>query len=160
MLVSSIFFLIITGFSNIVTQVLLLRELLVNFQGNELTLGIILGNWVIAAAIGAYLARRSSREKPNLLILLQFLFAAILPLSIYFCRVSKTAFGIQPGEGVSLWFIFLVSLLAVLPLAMRSGALFSICASFFGSIARVYTAEVCGMILGGITATYLFYTAF
>ncbi len=42
------------GFSGMVAQVLLLREILVIFQGNELTIGIVLGNWLVLEAIGSF----------------------------------------------------------------------------------------------------------
>ncbi len=42
--------LLIMGLSGIVAQIILLRELLVTFLGNELTLGIILANWMIMEA--------------------------------------------------------------------------------------------------------------
>jgi spermidine synthase len=35
------------GFSGLVAQMLLLRELLVVFSGNELSIGIVLANWLI-----------------------------------------------------------------------------------------------------------------
>ena len=47
------------GLSGIAAQIILLRELLISFLGNELTLGIILGNWLILVAIGAFLIGQS-----------------------------------------------------------------------------------------------------
>jgi len=46
------------GFSGLVAQILLLRELLIVFSGNELSIGIILANWLILGAIGSYLVGR------------------------------------------------------------------------------------------------------
>ena len=45
---------IIMGFSGIVAQILLLRELLITFFGNELSIGIILANWLILEAAGSF----------------------------------------------------------------------------------------------------------
>jgi hypothetical protein len=47
--------LFLMGLSGIVAQIILLRELLISFLGNELTLGIILGNWLLLVAIGAFI---------------------------------------------------------------------------------------------------------
>jgi spermidine synthase len=44
---------LLMGFSFTVTQGLLIRELLVAFFGNELSIGLILGNWLILEAIGS-----------------------------------------------------------------------------------------------------------
>ena len=53
------------GFSFTVTQGLMVRELLVAFFGNELSIGLILGNWLILEAVGSglldKLAARPSR---------------------------------------------------------------------------------------------------
>ena len=38
--------LIVMGISSIVAQILLMREFLVSFLGNELTLGVIFANWM------------------------------------------------------------------------------------------------------------------
>ncbi|HRZ53897.1 MAG TPA: fused MFS/spermidine synthase [Candidatus Paceibacterota bacterium] len=45
------------GFSSAVTQLVLLRELLGTFQGNELILGLLLGAWLLLTGIGAWLGR-------------------------------------------------------------------------------------------------------
>jgi spermidine synthase len=42
------------GMSSIVAQIVLMRELLVCFYGNELTLGIILSNWLALQAFGSF----------------------------------------------------------------------------------------------------------
>lgn len=47
------------GISSIVAQILLMREFLVSFLGNELTLGVILANWMILEATGAFVLGRS-----------------------------------------------------------------------------------------------------
>lgn len=43
--------LIIRGISSIVSQITLMREFLISFLGNELTLGVILANWMVFKAI-------------------------------------------------------------------------------------------------------------
>ena len=53
-----LFLIFLTGASGIAAQVLLLRELLVNFNGNELIIGVIISNWVIAEAAGAFFGGR------------------------------------------------------------------------------------------------------
>ena len=50
-----IFTILVVGLSGIVAQVMLLRELLVSFYGNELTLGLILANWIISEALGVFI---------------------------------------------------------------------------------------------------------
>ena len=45
------------GFSSVVTQLVLMRELLGAFQGNELILGVLLGNWLLLTGLGAWLGQ-------------------------------------------------------------------------------------------------------
>jgi spermidine synthase len=46
------------GFSGLVAEILLLRELLIVFSGNELCIGIILANWLILEAFGCFFLGR------------------------------------------------------------------------------------------------------
>ena len=51
--------LFLMGLSSITAQIVLLRELLVSFLCNELTLGVILASWLILVAAGSFLAGKS-----------------------------------------------------------------------------------------------------
>ncbi len=55
-----IFSLLLMGFSGMAAQVILLRELLVVFYGNELSIGIILAIWLLCEAAGASSFRKTS----------------------------------------------------------------------------------------------------
>ncbi|MDD5079081.1 MAG: hypothetical protein PHH68_01985 [Candidatus Omnitrophica bacterium] len=151
----------IIGLSGIIAQVIILRELLVSFQGNELTVGIILANWIFAEALGAFICGRyieRFRSKEGIFVFLQLLFAFSLPAMIYFCRVFKAMLGLPPGAGLALQDIFISSLLLNLPIGLAHGALFSVCCSMdkrIEGIARVYIWETIGTIIGGIALTYL-----
>ncbi len=60
-----IFTILVIGSSGIVAQVMLLRELLVSFYGNELTLGLILANWIILEALGVFIISKSIDKIKN-----------------------------------------------------------------------------------------------
>ena len=158
---------LVIGASGLVAQVLLLRELLVSFYGNELTLGVILANWIVSEALGVFIAGRfieRIKNKTNVFIVLQIIFSIILPLSIYLSRTFKSLSGIPFGEGVGLYVIFYSSLLIILPAGFSHGALFSSMCKIYSlhirdtlsSIGKVYAWETIGSILGGIILTYLF----
>lgn len=88
-----IFGLLLMGFSFTVTQGLLIRELLVAFFGNELSIGLILGNWLILEAVGSgllgKLADRWGGKAPSFAAL-QVLFALFLPLCLYAAYTSRS----------------------------------------------------------------------
>ena len=48
------------GFNAVVGQIVLMRELIVVFSGNEISLGIMLASWLFWTAIGSYASCKSS----------------------------------------------------------------------------------------------------
>ncbi len=153
------------GMSGIASQIILLRELLVSFLGNELTLGIILANWLVLEAVGSFVIGKSvekAKRKLELFVLFQLFFSIALPFAIYLSRVFKNILVAVPGEAVGFAPIFYSSFLILLPVAIPHGALFTYgCKNYslyFGedasSIGRVYVLETTGSIAGGLVLTF------
>jgi spermidine synthase len=149
-----------------VAQVLLLREILVIFHGNELTIGIILGNWLVLEAIGAFLlGKQIEKIRPKLeaFVVIQLLFSLLFPSMIYLTRIFKEIIGIPVGEGLGLLPIFYSSFLILLPVSLLHGAAFTFACKIHSeilkkravSIGRVYVYETLGVLIGGVTFTYL-----
>ncbi len=158
---------LLMGFSFTVTQGLLIRELLVAFFGNELSIGLILGNWLVLEAVGSGLLGKLAdrwRGKASSFAALQLLFALFLPLCLYAAYTSRSIVGAIPGEGVGLIPIFYSSFLILTPLALVDGAMFAFGCRAYAyltgdeapSIGWVYVYEALGAIAGGIVFTYLF----
>jgi spermidine synthase len=158
--------LVLMGVSGIVAQIILLRELLVSFYGNELTLGIILANWLLLEAIGSFLIGKSvekTEKKMEVFALLQVIFSVALPLVVYFSRIFKTILLATPGEGLGFGLIFCSSFLILLPVAIPHGALFTYGCKLYSeclredasSIGKVYVLETVGTIIGGLLITFL-----
>ena len=58
---------LVMGCSGLVAQILLLRELLIVFSGNELCIGIILANWLVLEAFGClFLGSRAEKSRNQL----------------------------------------------------------------------------------------------
>ncbi|NIS60499.1 MAG: spermine synthase [Proteobacteria bacterium] len=158
--------LIIMGVSGIVAQIILLREFLVSFFGNELTLGIILANWLILEAIGAFYIGKSvekTERKIENYVLLQLIFSLAFPFAVYLSRVFKNFLLITPGEGLGFAPIFYSSFLILLPVTVSHGALFTFGCKIYSqyaredasSIGKVYVLETIGSIIGGLLLTFL-----
>jgi spermidine synthase len=146
------------GLSGIVAQVLLLRELLVSFLGNELTVGIILANWILAEAIGVFSVGKlveRVRWKRGLFISLIILFCLFLPACVYLARTFRSLLGIPFGQSIGIGLVFLASFLINLPVSFTHGALFSVASKLKQSIGKVYVWETIGTIAGGVIFTYL-----
>jgi spermidine synthase len=163
---SLILALLLMGFTGTLAQVILIRELLVTFYGNELSIGIILANWLILEAAGSFFLGRAgdnNGKSINTYVALQFVIAVFLPLVIYGARVAKGMLGIPTGEMVGLFPVFYSSLLLLAPLSLADGAHFAIgCRLYSGltretapSIARVYIYEAIGAMIGGLVLTFL-----
>ncbi|MBT9129956.1 MAG: Polyamine aminopropyltransferase [candidate division WS2 bacterium] len=162
-----IFVILATGFSGIVAQLLLLRELLITFSGNELSVGIILANWLLSEAIGSFfLGRRVEHINRRLqgLVGLQLLFSLSLPLAVYSTRILREIIGVTPGEGLGLLPIFLASFFILALVSIPHGALFTFSCKLYSlhsntgdaqGIGKVYIWEILGTIAGAVGFTYL-----
>jgi len=157
---------LVKGFSGLVAQILLLRELLIVFSGNELSIGIILANWLILGAFGSYvLGRRAERSKYALeaFTVITILFSLSLLIAIYLTRILKAAMGISIGESIGFLPMLFSSLLVLSAVSILQGALFTYGCRIYSlfsspgasSVGRVYVYETVGTIIGGIACTYL-----
>jgi spermidine synthase len=157
---------LVKGFSGLVAQIILLRELLIVFSGNELSIGIILANWLVLGAFGSYvLGRKAERSKYRLeaFTVITVLFSLSLLMAIYLTRIVKVAMGISIGESIGFLPMLFSSLLVLSAVSILQGALFTYSCRIYSlfdspgasSIGRVYVYETVGTIIGGIACTYL-----
>ena len=152
----------ISGITGIVVQVVLLRELLVSFQGNELSIGIILANWLIFEALGSYVAGKVVVRFKNLPIVFAFtqiFVAAGLPLGIFIARSARIIMGLPIGQGLGIDAMFIVSIFALLPVSLLHGASFTVASLVLGDKAdshgKAYVYENVGTMAGGALVTFL-----
>src|ERR1035438_10200268 len=110
--------LLLIGFTATVAQILLMRELLVVFYGNEISLGLLLANWLFWTGIGSGLfgRRATSLDDPRKAMAgLQTIVALAMPLTILAVRSSKGVFLNVPGEILGPWPMFLTALVVLCP---------------------------------------------
>ena len=153
------------GFTAVIAQIVLMRELLVAFYGNEISLGIILANWLLWTALGSGVLGRLGRglRKPRpLLAGLQVVVAIAFPAAILFVRASKIAFHPMPGEILGPVPMFLTSLAALSVFCLASGMLFAVGSRVFTAesgapvdeaSSSVYLLEAAGSGIGGLIAS-------
>ena len=155
------------GFTFTITQVMVIRELLVVFTGNELSIAIILANWLLLDAMGSLLWGKKVEEwglKEGGYAFLQLLIAILLPLTIYGIRCLRDLMGLSIGEGASLLQIFFWTIPLLAPLGIANGIMFalgcSLCSNWkerpATSIGRVYLLEALGAGAGGALYTFFF----
>jgi spermidine synthase len=154
------------GFSGLAAEVLLLRELLIVFSGNELCIGIILANWLILEAFGCFFLGRITQNSKYALetfIVITILFSFFLFTAIFLTRILKIIIGISIGESIGFVPMMYSSFFILLPVSILHGALFPFSCRMYSmfsrqdasSAGRVYVYETVGTIIGGIVCTYL-----
>ena len=154
------------GFSGLVAEILLLREFLIVFSGNEFSIGIILANWLLLEAFGSFFLGRKVekyRNKIETFTFITLLFSISLLIAIFLIRILKGIIGISIGESIGLLPMFFSSFLILLPVSILHGALFTFSCHIYSmfsaqdasSAGRVYAYETVGTVIGGIACTYL-----
>lgn len=162
----SLFFaLLLMGFTFTITQVVVIRELLVIFLGNELSIAVVLANWLLLEAAGSFFLGRRLKgmvsEKGY--AFLQLLIALLLPLAIYSIRCLRDLMGLSIGEGASLLQILIWTAVVLAPLGIADGVLFTLACALHSdasggsprSVGKVYFYEGFGAGVGGIIYTFL-----
>ncbi len=148
---------ILLGFIALLSQVVLLREFLTLFNGNELVIGIILANWMLLTGLGAFLGRflkKGSKLFKWRLVLLGLL--SILPLlsviALHFFWQVFFSVGIMPG----VFPVFYYSFIILSPFCIVAGILFTLLSkekslvNKSNKIGDVYAWESVGSVIGGL----------
>jgi len=150
------------GFTCFIVQLVLIREFLNLFMGNELVIGIILALWMILTASGAIAGRylhRPGRNEASLLILL--VLNGVLPLAGAIFAVWLRSILYVPGSMLSLQGILIISLAGLAAFCFFSGMMFTILAATLSensgksSISRIYALEALGSLAGGIAFNFI-----
>jgi spermidine synthase len=150
------------GAASVIAQLVLMREMLAAFAGNEMVLGIILGNWLLLTGAGAWLGRASGRLRNREgVFITALIFTAIAPLvQVFLIAVLRNAIfgrGIQVGVTETV----LGSFFVLLPFCVASGWLLPLACSVVAernaasSIGRVYVADCIGSIAGGALFSFV-----
>jgi spermidine synthase len=154
----------LVGFSAVTVQITLMRELIVVFSGNEISLGLMLANWLLWTALGSGLLGGLATVVPNprlLLAGLQGLVALLFPATIYAVRASRSYLQVAPGELLGPGPMYLTSFAALSLICLAMGCMFatgSRCwaeeagSSMAAATGSVYLLEALGSGLGGLVA--------
>ncbi len=148
-------------------QVLILRELMMVFQGSEVSIGIILGAWMVwtgtGSILGGVLAERTSR--PGVILRISAVIGFLLiPLTVASARLIRGFFNLLPGTYLSLSEMALASFAVMGPACLIIGAQFVLLAKLWrrkdksrGSegAGKTYAGEAAGNLAGGVIFTFL-----
>ncbi|HTQ56960.1 MAG TPA: hypothetical protein VMI94_20975 [Bryobacteraceae bacterium] len=156
---------ILIGFTSLIAQVVLMRELIVVCYGNEISLGLMLGSWLLWTALGSAsldrLAARRWRPRASMAGL-ECVLAAAFPLSIFAVRGARGVLGALPGEVLGPLPMLLVTFVTLSLFCFVSGGLF-VAAARLCDAGSAYLLEAVGAGAGGLLAGLLlvrFWTPF
>jgi spermidine synthase len=153
------------GFSAVIGQIVLMRELIVVFNGNEISLGIMLATWLFWTAVGSSLSSRFALGGINArraVAALECLLGVSLLPTIWALRASRTFFQTVPGELVGPAPMLLTSLACLSLFCIVAGALFVVATRMYEQECAVsariatssaYLLEAAGSGVGGILAS-------
>jgi spermidine synthase len=152
----------VIGFTSMIGQVVLMRELVATFYGNELVFGLILAAWLLWVAAGSAVLGRLAEGRdlgPGAFALGLALAALFLPAQIALTRAIRVLLGITPGALVSFgsmaWSIFLI----LAPLCLLLGWQFTLGSRLLaergGTVGRAYVYEGWGAAISGALFSFL-----
>src|SRR3989339_821750 len=156
--------LFLLGFISLGYQIVILREFLVVFSDNEITIGIFLASWMMMSGLGSYLAgffinRLGSAKKIFSYLLL--LIAFLMPIGIILIRIIKPFLQRIPTEILGIGPTMLISLLIAMLFSIFFGIWFVIAVKMAfitnnNHVGRYYAFEVFGTVFGGLLVSIIF----
>ncbi len=153
---------LLLGFTSMLTQIILLREFLIIFNGNELIIGIILTSWMVLTGIGAMLGRyiKSYYYTIKPLLYAIILIGTIPLMLVYLMNILKNIV-FEPGMAVGILKIAMSIIIILLPFCLLTGYLFTYIATLFSvgsgnkNIDKTYAYESIGSIIAGVGFSFL-----
>jgi len=162
-----LFSIFLIGFTAMSAQIVIMREFLIVFYGNEISIGFILGSWLMWGALGSWsLAGFADRAKSklDLFSVSQLVLSCLLVLSVLAVRSVKFYFRLAPGEIAGFIPMAISSFIILAPMCMLMGFMFSLgCriyqtkpAEMASNIGKAYAWESAGALLGGGLLSFVF----
>lgn len=147
-----------SGFSGTSLQIILIQESLAQNSGNELSVAIFLGIWLLLTGLGSFTGYLLPLRK-RLLVILPPVMACCIPLTLVFFRLSPSFFIRTTGELPGLMDFFFIPVIALVPFCLLNGLLFALPVRFIRasggdhkSAAVVYATEALGALGAAIYA--------
>ncbi len=154
----------LAGTTSLTVQVLLLRELMVAWRGNELSFGLALAVWLTFTGAGSALVGPLAGRigSPRLAFARGLLALSVLaPVALVVARLARDTVGVGAGELAGPGTLFLASIIALAPFTLVAGFLFAVGVAALSrerapsAIGTVYILEAAGAAVGGILVSFV-----
>lgn len=144
------------------SQIVLFREMMVTFYGNELSFGVMLFVWLFWGGVGAFWGNKITNSSLKKLSFCYLSISVLALLTIIVIRYSKLILGTAPAEMVGFLPMLLFSFLGMSFFCFLLGLTFVLNSkswafdqSLVFLVNRVYLWESLGTGLGGFVATFI-----
>ncbi|MDY6878564.1 MAG: hypothetical protein SWK90_20490 [Chloroflexota bacterium] len=151
------------GFTSTIAQIVLMREMVATFYGNELLFGLVLAAWLAWVAAGSWgLARLAERRQLGARTFAAglVLVAPLLPAQICLVRDVRALLGVTPGAFIEFGPMVAAIVLILAPLCLLAGFLFTLGARLTveqgGAAGQAYVWESAGAVAGGTLFSFIF----
>lgn len=158
--------LITLGMISMSAQVIIIREFLSVFQGNELTIGMILGAWMLLTGLGAILMPLLRIRPGTGLASIMLMLLGIMPGMMFWLLALAKGHLLPPGAAPGIREIIFMATLVVAPFCLVSGMLFPLLARKLSDsklkdpVAGAYALDSAGSIIGGLAFSLFFIIIF
>ena len=156
-----------TGISSVVAQLIIIREFLAGFEGNEFVISLILLSWLVSSGIGSFIAAtikiRAYHASIRTLSLIMACLAVMPTLGILSMRVLKDIIFVQ-GSSVGFYPTLAFAGMVVAPYALLIGFVLPYSLFILRSTGRkypaswIYTLDSLGAATGGAAFSFVLVT--
>src|SRR3989338_1293335 len=154
-----------------ITQVMLIREFLNIFYGNELCLGIVFGAWFLGIATGAFAGAKieyTFKHAFTVFVITLMVMCFVLPVQIVSVRGVRGLLSVGVGEYISILPLILTSIGLILPFSFIIGFIFPFSSKVILGATRdvaldigmVYIVESMGSLFGGLVFSFFLVSRF
>jgi spermidine synthase len=146
------------GTSSVSVQLIMIREVMSTFCGNELVIGLVLGVWLLFTGLGSALGvPLAKRARPERTLFAGHILVGVLPF-IQIAAVRALPLLWVRGEMLGLTSAIFSSTLILIPFCIVAGGMLPIAGTLLkgkDTTSRVYIADTMGDIAGGLLFSFV-----
>ncbi len=155
-----------TGAITLTVQILLLRELMTAWRGNEMSFGIAMTVWLVTGGIGSagygLVSRKIAPTRTNLAVGLMAL-GVLAPSALFATRALRGAMGLTAGEVSGFAPLVVASVVSLAPFTVVAGLMFALSTSVVhresrgggNAAGKVYLVEAIGATAAGLIVSFV-----
>ncbi|MBW2317825.1 MAG: hypothetical protein JRF24_03915 [Deltaproteobacteria bacterium] len=151
------------GISSVSVQLVMIREIMSTFSGNELVIGLVIGFWLLFTGMGSALGvPLAKRARPLTILFWGHVLVALLPFGQIVALRALPLLWVR-GEMQGLGPAIFSSGAILIPYCIVAGAMIPVAGSFLSgkkTTTRVYIADAIGDIAGGLLFSFIFVYTF